>query len=684
MNEWQSLIKSKSGERGIFNREGCEFIVNKTGRRKNGYDWLCNPCCFTGDMKILTDKGYKKFEDIAGTKESPNEITLVNIDGYEMSKSDVWMVGDKPVCSVNFRNKESIKCTPDHIFMLNDGEECIAENLVGKRIMPYIEEYVVPQDEIKSFIAGFLLGDGQLTDRLDSAKRGTSMNLSKKDIDVAKFVGINYISGKNDYYERRFTEIADKFNLPMVKKPDIEGIPQSILVDETISTFLRGLYSANGSVINNGGRTLRVTYKTASKRLAESIVNILQENFSIYAYITTNKTKENMFSNGVYTCKESYDVNIAKWEHIKIFAEKIGFCQIYKMKTLVDGIIRKAPMVSSVKRFGVEKVYDFNEKATNWGVVEGCVVHNSEIILRPDSFCNLTEVVVRPWDTEKTLLKKVKNATILGCLQSTLTNFKFINKSFKKNCEDERLLGVSLTGLRDHHILNHVNDEAKALLSKMKITAVSTAKKWSKRLGINMPAAVTCIKPSGTTSQMVNSSSGLHPRMYDYYIRRVRVTSNDALCKFLIDKGVQHNPEVGDVVDNPNTYVFDFPIKSPDGAITSDSLKAIEQLKYWMMLQEHYCEHKPSCTIYVGNDEWLDVGAWVYKNWNYVSGISFLPKDDTLYQLPPYEEIDEDEFNKMIKNMPEIDWDEFNDYEVQDNTIGAQEYACSGGSCELI
>ena len=307
----------------------------------------------------------------------------------------------------------------------------------------------------------------------------------------------------------------------------------------------------------------------------------------------------------------------------------------------------------------------------------------SEIILRPDEFCNLTEVVVRPWDTEKTLIKKIKNATILGCLQSTLTEFKFVNQKFKKNCEDERLLGVSLTGLRDHPILNHVNDEAKAILSKLKITAVSTAKKWSKILGINMPAAVTCVKPSGTTSQMVNSASGLHPRMFDYYIRRVRVTANDALAKFLIDKGVNYNPEVGETMENANTYAFDFPIKSPEGSVTSDSLNAIEQLKYWLMLQEHYCEHKGSCTIYVGNEEWLDVGAWVYKNWNYVSGISFLPKDDALYQLPPYEEIDEDEYETMSNAMPKIDWDEFNDYEVEDNTIGAQEYACAGGSCEL-
>ena len=307
----------------------------------------------------------------------------------------------------------------------------------------------------------------------------------------------------------------------------------------------------------------------------------------------------------------------------------------------------------------------------------------SEIILRPDSFCNLTEVVIRPWDTEEDLLRKIKYATILGCLQATLTDFKFISKSFKKNCEDERLLGVSLTGLRDHAILNHVNEEAKVLLTKLRLTAIETAEEWSKILNIEMPAAITAVKPSGTVSQMVDSASGLHARFSDYYIRRVRVTSNDALCKFLIEKGVNHTPEVGDNPDNPNTYVFDFPIKSPEGAIVNDSVDALEQLEYWKMLQEFYCEHKPSCTIFVKESEWLDVGAWVYKNWNYVSGVSFLPKDDSIYQLAPYEEIDEDEFLLLKENFPVIDFDEFNRYEKTDNTTGAQEYACSGGSCEL-
>lgn len=308
----------------------------------------------------------------------------------------------------------------------------------------------------------------------------------------------------------------------------------------------------------------------------------------------------------------------------------------------------------------------------------------SEIILRPDSFCNLTEVVVRPYDTEDDLMKKIRYATILGCLQATLTDFKFLSKSFKKNCEDERLLGVSLTGLRDHKVLNHVNEDAKLLLTKMRLHAIETAEEWSKILGIKMPAAITAIKPSGTVSQMVNSASGLHARFSDYYIRRVRVTANDALCKFLIDKGVNHNPEIGDNKDKPNTYVFDFPIKSPDNAIVNDNVNALEQVEYWKMLQEFYCEHKPSCTVFVKENEWLDVGAWVYKNWNYVSGISFLPKDDSIYQLAPYEEIDEEEYYTLKNNFPDIDFSEFNDYEKTDDTIGAQEYACAGGSCELV
>lgn len=307
-----------------------------------------------------------------------------------------------------------------------------------------------------------------------------------------------------------------------------------------------------------------------------------------------------------------------------------------------------------------------------------------EIILRPNEFCNLSEVVCREHDTKKTLKKKVRFAVILGIVQSTLTDFKFVNYEFKKNCEEERLLGVSLTGLRDCKLLNKVSKDTKELLRELKDIAINSAKDWSEILGINMPAAITCVKPSGTVSQLVNSSSGLHTRFAEYYIRRVRVTATDPLCKFLIKSGVNHTPETGELLDNPNTYVFDFPITSPQNSILNKDVNVIDQLNYWKMLKDCWCEHNPSCTIFVGGEEWVTAAAWVYENWDIIGGLSFLPKDTNIYPLAPYEEITEEEFKDLNSVFPDIDFNDLNSFESEDNTIGAKEFACSGGSCELI
>ncbi len=335
-----------------------------------------------------------------------------------------------------------------------------------------------------------------------------------------------------------------------------------------------------------------------------------------------------------------------------------------------------------INRNSLEKTVELTkrrEKGYEWGLNPCC-----EIILRPNEFCNLSEVVCRENDTLEELIQKVKNAVILGCVQSTLTDFKFINYEFKKNCEEERLLGVSLTGLRDCKELNKISKETKNHLQLMKKVAQDTAKEWAKILGIATPAAITCVKPSGTVSQLVNSSSGLHTRFAPYYIRRVRVTATDPLAKFLIQRKINHNPETGDNISNPNTWVFDFPIKSPDNTICNKDVSALDQLEYWKILKTKWCEHNPSCTIFVNEDEWLEVGAWVYKYWDIIGGLSFLPKDTNIYPLAPYEEISEEDYNDLINSFPKIDFNELDNFEDRDNTEGAREYACSSGSCELI
>mgnify|MGYP005986876781 FL=1 len=301
----------------------------------------------------------------------------------------------------------------------------------------------------------------------------------------------------------------------------------------------------------------------------------------------------------------------------------------------------------------------------------------SEIILRPYQFCNLTEVVVRAEDTKESLQEKVRLATILGTFQSTLTNFQYIRNVWKENTEAERLLGVSLTGIMDNRLTISPTPN---FLRTLRDTAVECNQLLSSKLGINQSTAITCVKPSGTVSQLVDSASGIHTRYSQYYIRTVRMDMKDPLTQLLIDKGVPHEP---DVMKPNDVMVFSFPQKSPEGCLTTASLSAIQQLETWLMYQRHWCEHKPSVTVSVKEDEWMDVGAWVYSNFEEVAGISFLPALDHVYKQAPYQQITEQEYNEAARVMPsDIDFRDLD--EKEDNTTGSQEFACTGNSCELV
>ena len=306
----------------------------------------------------------------------------------------------------------------------------------------------------------------------------------------------------------------------------------------------------------------------------------------------------------------------------------------------------------------------------------------SEIILRPNQFCNLTEVVIRSDDTIEMIKDKIEIATVLGTYQSTLTDFKYLRKIWQHNTVEERLLGVSLTGIMDN--VNMFNLEtAPKLLEELKQTAIKTNKIWAKKFGINQSTAITCVKPSGTVSQLVDSASGIHPRHSKYYIRTVRADNKDPLTQLMKDEGIPNEP---DITKPDSTTVFSFPMKAPKGAITRNELSAIEHLEIWKMYQEHWCEHKPSVTITVRDNEWLDVGAWVYKNFDDISGISFLPHSDHTYAQAPYQEISEEEYKKFLKTMPtsDIDWTKLTNYEKDDNTTGHKELACTAGVCEVV
>ena len=306
----------------------------------------------------------------------------------------------------------------------------------------------------------------------------------------------------------------------------------------------------------------------------------------------------------------------------------------------------------------------------------------SEIILRPYQFCNLTEVVVRATDTLEDLGRKVRLATILGTIQSTYTHFPYLRKVWQRNTEEERLLGVSLTGIMDNPLMTSKNEGLDKTLEHLRIIAVDTNTKWAARLGIPVSASITCVKPSGTVSQLVDSASGIHTRHSEYYIRTVRGDSKDPLTQLMIDQGVPSEPCV---MKPGQTTVFSFPVKSPDVCVVRDDMTAIEQLETWLIYQRHWCEHKPSVTVSVKDDEWFEVGAFVYKHFDEMSGVSFLPHDGGSYQQAPYEECTKEQYLDLEEKMPKnIDWSKLSEYELDDTTSGMQTMACSGDVCEIV
>ena len=306
----------------------------------------------------------------------------------------------------------------------------------------------------------------------------------------------------------------------------------------------------------------------------------------------------------------------------------------------------------------------------------------SEIILRDKEFCNLTEIVVRGNDTKESLARKVRLATILGTWQSTLTNFKYLSSEWERNCKEERLLGVSMTGIMDSELTNGKKGNLEKLLTSLKTEAIIQNKTSAKSIGINESVAITCVKPSGTVSQLVDAASGIHARHNPYYIRTVRADVKDPLCIFMKEKGFPCEP---DVMKPEHTMVFSFPMKTPKNAVFRTDMTALEQLTLWLTYQRSWCEHKPSVTISVKENEWMEVGAWVWEHFDEVSGVSFLPFSDHTYKQAPYQDCTEEEYKELLKALPkDIDWAELGDYEKEDNTAGTQTFACSGNSCEVV
>ena len=345
---------------------------------------------------------------------------------------------------------------------------------------------------------------------------------------------------------------------------------------------------------------------------------------------------------------------------------------LYKSKSGERGIFNRAAAQKQTAKLG-----DRRDATYQFGT-NPC----SEIILRDRQFCNLTEVVVRTDDTVETLTRKCRLAAILGTWQASLTNFPYLSSEFTKNCEEEALLGVSLTGILDNHIMRgESQDDIAELLGDLKKVAITTNVEWAKKLGINAAAAITCVKPSGTVSQLVDAASGIHARHNEYYVRTVRADRKDPLCQMMMDKGFPAEP---DVTKPDHVMVFSFPMKA-EGSVTRNDMSALDHLELWLTYQKYWCEHKPSITVTVREEEWMEVGAWVYKHFDEVSGISFLPHSDHSYRQAPYQDCTKEEYEALLLKIPgNVDWSELKNYEKVDTTTGTQTFACTGDKCELV
>ncbi len=351
---------------------------------------------------------------------------------------------------------------------------------------------------------------------------------------------------------------------------------------------------------------------------------------------------------------------------------------LVKSKAGERGIFNRGGLMGQLPQrridYWKESGYVKNERVVGPAGTNPC----GEIILKSKQFCNLSEVVARADDTEATLVRKARLATVLGTYQSTLVNLGYLSKEWTDNCKAERLLGVSITGQWDSKAVRNAD-----VLEAMRKETIKTNKKYAERFGINASTAITCVKPSGTVSQTLGVSSGMHPRHSPYYIRRIRISATDSLFKMLKDQGVPYHPEVGQTEEDASTFVLEFPVKSPDGAINKDDLTALDQLEHWKLVKEHYTEHNPSVTISVGDDEWIKVANWVYENWDKVGGLSFLPRSNHVYRLAPYEEISKEQYEEMKKRFEHVDYGKLYAYERTDETELKKELACVSGTCEI-
>lgn len=653
---WKTIELSNSGEPGVYFTDNLE--------------WGSNPCCLASDSLLLTAKGYKSIGELAG-KEG---LKLVNKNG-DIVDGVVWATGVKKVLKIsagNTKRPHVLRATADHRFMLQDGLECTADVLKGKRLMPY---YQMKRDfDIGEARFGFLLGDGSFRKDSISFKNVNCCFTPGKDDEV------KYLFNKTGWSKNEtvFTvdvsfEELQKRGIDTSCKTFERSLPEVLTPD-----FLMGLYSANGSVLANS----RVTLKTSSPKLRDEVMAFMKDLGIEGAYYTTNKAGKVEFTNGTYECKESYDVNIGQLNDLILFAEKVGFIQSYKTEALEKAILAKAPYVYAVEETGQETVYDFSLfDDTHWGVVNGIVTHNCEIALKPFQFCNLTEINVSDIKNDKDFFERVEAASFFGTLQAGVTDFHYLRPIWKQTTEEEALVGVGMTGIGSGEILKYD-------LEKAATFAKTINERVADLIGIQHAARVTTIKPSGTSSLVLGTSSGIHAWHNDYYVRRMRVGKNEAIYTYL---SINHPELVEDESFRPEIQaIITIPQKAPEGAILRtesvfDLLNRVKRFNVEWVKKGHRKgdnTNNVSATISIKPDEWKEVGEWMWKNKNTYNGLSVLPYDNGSYIQAPFEDITKERYYELIGSLSNVDLTKI--VEFFDDTTHSQEPACAGAACDII
>ena len=666
MDFMHRVEKNNTGEPGIY------WSRSRTQRS--------NPC-FRGDMRLLTADGYKTFEELDG-----KTLDLVNADG-EVVLGRVWKSGEKEVVEVLRRRRNDgsspspIFCTPNHVFLTTDGLEVEAKDLHGHSIAPKLH---APKHERRYVLLGFIQGDGGITDVLNKNKKGISVSIGKKDEDILNLFGVNKDPQARVYYIHEFRDDILQLGFSIKRLPE-RVLPSSFneWTSHHKKAFLCGLFSANGCVIGNN----RVALKTSCKQLADEVQKALSD-MSIQSYITTNKAHEQEFSNGVYSCKENYDLNIGKYESLLLFANEINFVHQYKQEALRQTILSRTPKVIKVQRVsgGSTPVYDFSlQDGKHWGVVEGVVAHNCvESTLDPYSFCNLSEVNMATVKNKQDFLERCYYASLIGTLQACYTNFSYLRPQWREATEHSALIGVSLTG-----VAAVVNSDlwADELLREgaREVKDVNTF--FSRVFDINPAHRTTLIKPSGTASLVLGCASGMHAYHAGLILRGITVGKDEPIYPILVDAMPDN---IQDLYDDPSKVFCYFPIKAPQGALTRHQDNALGLLHRVKQIHHHWIQpghregentHNASVTVSVREEEWGGVSRWMWDNREHYTGIALMPYWGGTHPQLPYQEVDEDTWNRCLSNIKKpID---LSDVKEDWRTSKMEEtVACAGGFCE--